>query len=180
VVKSIKKVKKGKKQEQNERRASTFFRIVEEKLRPILDAYGLGRTSVEDPGGYTYYTIVFQNEQAGLRVYFEWRDKYLAVQLCRLVDGKVDSYAELLDSEWSCFSVEHLLAVYVPEYDLSSLWLPEEWKTEEVTMDEIAQSLQKYADAIRLHGGDILRGDFSVFPQLDKVAKQMAIARGAL
>lgn len=176
----MKNVKKSKTQEKSERRAATFFRIVEEKLRSLLDEYGLRQTSLEDRGGYSYYTIVFQNDHAAVRVYFEWRDKYLTVQLCCLVDGKVQRDPESLDSQWTCFPVDFLLSVRAPEYDQSALQLPAEWKSEEATMDEIGQSLEKYVDAIRLHGGDILRGDFSVFPQLDRIAKQRAIARGAL
>jgi hypothetical protein len=87
---------------------------------------------------------------------------------------------ESLDSEWTRFPVDFLLSVRAPAYDQSGLQLPAEWKSEEATMDEIGQSLEKYVDAIGLHGGDILRGDFSVFPQLDRIAKQRAIARGAL
>jgi hypothetical protein len=177
--KSMKKVKKGKRQEQSEKRAATFFRIVEENLAPVLDEYGLRRTSVEDGGGYTYHIIVFQNDHAGLKVTFEWRDKYLAVQLCRLVDGKVLRDDELL-SEWTCFHVEDLLTVKAPDYDQNSLLLPEEGKTDEAIMDEIGQSLEKYVEAIRRSGGDVLRGDFSVFPQLDKIAKQRARERGAM
>ena len=176
----MKNVKKSKTQEKSEKRAATFFRIVEEKLHPVLDEYGLRQTSVEDPGGYTYYTIIFQNELAAVRVYFEWRERYLAVQLCRLVSGKVQRDPESLDSEWTRFPVDFLLSVRAPAYDQSGLQLPAEWKSEEATMDEIGQSLEKYVDAIRLHGGDILWGDFSVFPQLDRIAKQRAIERGAL
>jgi hypothetical protein len=176
----MKKAKKGKTQERNEKRAATFFLIVEEKLRPLLDEYRLRRGSVEDGGGYSYYTIIFQNEDAAVRVYFEWRERYLSVQICRLVDGKVQRDPESLDSEWTCFHVGDLLTIKVPEYDQSALQLPEEWKSEEATMAEIGQRMEKYADALRTGGGDILQGDFSVFPQLDKIAKQRAKERRAL
>jgi hypothetical protein len=176
----VKKPKKGKTKEKNERRAATFFRIVAEKLRPLLDEHGLRRASVEDGGGYNYYTIIFQNEQAAVRVYFEWRERYLSVEVCRLVNGKVQRNPESLDGEWTCFHVGDLLNVRAPEYDQSALLLPEEWVSEEVTMDEIGQSLDGYADALHRYGGDIFRGDFTVFPQLDKIAKQRAKERGAL
>jgi hypothetical protein len=176
----VTKPKKGKTHEKSERRAATFFRIVEEKLGPLLDEYELSRESVEDGGGYSCYSIVFQNEHAAVRVYFEWREQYLSVQLCRLINGKVQRNPESLDSEWTCFHIDDLLTVRVPEYDQSALLLPWEWKSEEATMHEVGQSLEKYADALRHHGGDVLRGDFSVFPQLEKIAKHRAIARGAL
>jgi hypothetical protein len=180
VKERVKKPKKSKTQEKSEKRAATFFRVVEERLRPLLDEYELSRTRVEDGGGYTYYSMVFQNEHAAVRVYFEWPEQYLSVQLCRLVNGKVQRNPESLDSEWTCFHIDDLLTVRVPEYDQSALLLPQEWKSEEATMDEVGQSLDKYADALRQHGGDVLRGDFSVFPQLEKIAKHRAIARGAL
>ena len=103
-----------------------------------------------------------------------------AVQICRLVDGKVQRDPESLDSEWTCFHFGDLLAVKMPEYDQSALQLPEEWKSEEATMDEIGKSLERYADVLSSQGEEILRGDFSVFPQLDKIAKQRAKERGAL
>jgi hypothetical protein len=134
---------------------------------------------VEDGGGYTYYTAIFQNETTAVRVYFEWQERYLSVQVCRLINGKVQRAAESLASEWARFHVGDLLTVRVPEYDQSALQLPEEWKSEQATMDEIGQSLEEYAGALRVHGGDILRGDFTVFPQLDKIAKRRARERGA-
>jgi hypothetical protein len=97
----------------------------------------------------------------------------------RLVNGKVQRNPESLDGEWTCFHIDDLLAVRVPEYDLSALLLPQEWKSEEVTMNAVGDSLEKYADALRQHGVDVLRGDFSVFPQLERIAKPRAIARGA-
>ena len=39
----MKKVKKGKRQEKSERRAATFFRLVEEKLRSLLESMDSGR-----------------------------------------------------------------------------------------------------------------------------------------
>jgi hypothetical protein len=176
----LKEPKKSKTQEKSEKRAATFFRIVEEKLRPLLDEYGLRRASVEDGGGYSYCTIIFHNERTAVRVYFEWRERYLSVEVCRLVNGKVQRNPESLDSEWTCFHVGDLLRVRAPEYDQSALLLPEEWESEEATMDEIGQSLDRYADVLRSYGGDIFRGDFTVFPQLDKIAKQRAKERGTL
>ncbi len=176
----MKKPKKAKAQEQNERRAATFFRIVEEKLRPLLDQYGLRRASAEDGGGYSYYTIVFQNEHTAVRAYFEWRDKYLTVQICRLIDGKVRRDPESLDVAWTCFHLEDLLTVRSPEYDQSALWLPEDWKGEDVTMSEIGKRLEMYAEALSMHASEILQGDFAVFPELDRIAKQRAKERGAL
>jgi hypothetical protein len=174
------KAKKGQKHNQSDSRATTFFRIVEEKLRPLLDEYRLRRTRVENGGGYSYYTIIFQNEHAAVRVYFEWRERYLSVQVCRLVDGKVQNDPESLDVEWTCFHVEDLLTVVAPEYDQSELWLPNDWQGENVLMSEIGQRLEKYAVALRMYAGNVLQGDFMLFPQLDRIAKQRAKDRGAL
>ena len=115
-----------------------------------------------------------------MRVYFEWRERYLSVQVCRLVDGKVQNDPESLDVEWTCFHVEDLLTVVAPQYDQSELWLPNRWQGENVLMSEIGQRLEKYTDALRMHAGNVLRGDFVLFPQLDRIAKQRAKDRGAL
>ena len=172
-------MKKGKRKEQDERLAAMFFGICEVKLRPLLDEYGLIMVHTDDGGGYNYYTVIFQNEIAALRVYFEWREKYLSVQVCRLVDGEVQRDPESLNVEWTCFHVGDLLTVRASDYDQQVLLLPEGWRGEEATMEEIGRSLEKYAEALHAHGGDVLRGDFSIFPQLDRIAKQRARERQA-
>jgi len=167
---------------EDEKRVATFLQICEEKLRPILDEYGLVKTRVDDPGGYMYYTVIFQNETTALLVYFEWRDVYLTVQICRLVDGQVQQKWYAADPEWTCFPVEVLLTVRAPDYDQSPLLISqtyEDFSGDDAIMDDVRNQLEIYAAALREYGGDIFRGDFSVFPQLEMILKQRIEARKA-
>ena len=169
------KKKKSKKQEKDKKRAATFFRICEDELRSLLDEYGLARARVDDPGGYMYYTIIFQNETTALRVYFEWRDIYLSVQICRLVNGQLQEGTEPFNRAWTSFAVEDLLTVRAPDYDQEPLLVSRGWEDftgEDAIMDDVRQKLGIYAAALGAYGGDILGGDFSIFPRLDKLAKQ--------
>ena len=181
-MKSRKKATKSKRKEQDEKRVATFLRICEEALHPLLDDYGLARTRVDDPGGYMYYTVIYQNETTALRVYFEWRDIYLSVQICRLVDGQVQKQSHAFNQEWTAFEVEDLLTVRAPDFDQSPLLATRSWedsKGEDAILDDVRQKLEIYAAALREYGGDILRGDFSIFPQLDKLVKQKVKKRMA-
>ena len=179
-MKPRKKATKSKRKQQDEKRVATFIGICEEKLRAVLDEYGLARTRVDDPGGY--YTIIFQNETTALRVYFEWREVYLSVQICRLVNGQFQEESHAFNHEWTSFPVEDLLTVRAPDYDQGPLLISrsyEDFTGEDAIMEEVGRQLEIYAAALREYGGDILRGDFSIFPQLDKLAKQRAKKRMA-
>ena len=181
-MKSRKKATKSKRKQQDEKRAATFLLICEETLRPLLDEYGLARTRVDDPGGYMYYTIIFQNETTALRVYFEWRDIYLSVQICRLVNGQLQEGSQPFNREWTSFAVEDLLTVRAPDYDQKLLLVSRSWEDftgEDAILEDVRQKLEIYAAVLREYGGDILRGDFSIFPQLDKVVKQRVKKRMA-
>ena len=181
-MKSRKKATKSKRKQQDEKRVATFLRICEEALRTLMEEYGLARTRVDDPGGYMYYTVIYQNETTALRVYFEWRDIYLSVQICRLVDGQVQKESHAFNKEWTSFEVEDLLTVRAPGFDQSPLLATRSWedfKGEDAILDDVRQKLEIYAVALREYGGDILRGDFSIFPQLDKLVKQKVKKRMA-
>lgn len=175
-MKQPKKVKKkSKRQENDEKRFATFLGICEEELRSLLDEYGLTKARVVDPGGYMYYTIIFQNETSALRVYFEWRDVYLSLQICRLVNGEVQEGLQPFNLEWTSFAVEDLLTVRAPDYDQAPLLVSrssEDFKGETAILEEVRRELKIYAAALSAYGRDILEGDFTIFPQLDKLAKQ--------
>jgi hypothetical protein len=171
------KIRKSKRKEQDEKRAAVFIGICEEELRLLLDEYGLARVSVEDPGGYTYYTIIFQNKTTALRVYFEWRDIYLSVQICRLVNGQFQK-EPLFHRSWTSIDVHEMLTVNAPDYDQKPLLAVRSWEdfsSEDAIMDDVRRKLGIYAAALSAYGGDILRGDFSIFSQLERLAKQKTI-----
>jgi tetratricopeptide (TPR) repeat protein len=175
--------KKSKRKLQDEKPVARFIRICEEEFRSILDQYGLARTRVDDPGsGYMYHTIIFQNETTALRVYFEWRDVYLSVQICGLVDGQIQEPLLSFNEPWTTFHVGDLLSVTAPDYDQSPLMVSrsyEDFTGEDAVMEQIRLELRIYAAALAEYGGDILGGDFTIFPELDRFAKQRVKNRQA-
>ena len=166
-----------KKRRKFHRMSQAFFGLFEDSLRPLLDEYGLRLTDKDAGwGGYDFYTITFQNETTAVRVYFEWRDYYLEVMVCRLVDGKLGMFHETLppDVPETCFHTQDVLSIRAPGYDLKALNMPEERGDAEATIREVGKRLALYADALRAHAGDILRGDFGLFPRLNLIAKRRA------
>ena len=174
MVEKVKKESKGKKF------ADAFFGICAEKLQFLMDEYGFRETDRTDTYN-SFYEVIYQNETTAVKVYFERRDMYVSVQVCRLVGGKLQKDPETLtpSTEWTCFQVDVLLMVRAPAYDQRPFLLAEEARSHEEVAEGIAVVLANYADALRAHGQDVLRGDFSVFPQLDRIAKEGARERQA-
>jgi tetratricopeptide (TPR) repeat protein len=177
-------MKKSKTKLQDEKPVAKFIRICEEEFRPILDKYGLARTRVDDPGGgYMYHKIIFQNETTALVVTFEWRDVYLIVQLCRIDDGQIQGeWLQQFNEPWTTFHVRDLLSVRAPDFDQSPLMVSrsyEDFTGKDAVMEQIRRELGIYADALAEYGGDILGGDFTIFPELDRFAKQRVKQRQA-
>lgn len=143
-----------------------FFNLCLQKFQFLFDEYGFKKKRKETAGGD--YSILFLNKTTAILVGFEWRDQYIYVRLCRLSDGEFRKNPILItqDSELSCFDVEDLLTIRAPELSIDPALFGKALSDEEVE-----RVLTIYADALHSQASDILKGDFSVWPELDGIVK---------
>lgn len=141
-----------------------FFGLCMKKFQFLIDEHGFRKKNkVAEAGDYR---ILFQNKTTAVRVGLEWRDQYLYVDVCRLVDGKFKENPVFitLESELTCFKLDDLLSIRARE-----LTVPYSFKA--LSGKDIEHTLTTYAEGLRLHAGDILQGDFSIFAELGRIVK---------
>ena len=125
-------------------------------------------TTIEDDCSYE---ILFKSTLVGVSLTFEFRDFYLFVKLCRLQNGEFPPKPGEIrpDTLLKCFDLDDVVLIrskesLIPPYQLDT-------KFDEALLESI---VKRQADNLKLFTKDILKGDFSLFSELDKIVKDRA------
>lgn len=123
-----------------------------------LSAYGfeLAGTTRDRFGSEETY----KNQTTGVKVSFDVRENDISVYLIRLINGEIPDYLEA-PSRW--FYLDNLVKLRSPATNV-----PRKKGSDWLTPDDIDRILSAYADLLRKYGEDVLRGDFSVFSELER------------
>jgi hypothetical protein len=112
----------------------------------------------------------YQNDTTGLVCIAEYREQVFGCKVCQLHNGEfVEEIGEITPTTrlWS-YDLEDLFALRTAPLDTIK---------EGVLNDEqagFADMLSRYAKLIPKFADDVLRGDFTVFSELDRVVKERA------
>lgn len=109
-----------------------------------------------------YVSITYQNSTTALRIGYEPRDRGTFVLLIRLVDGEIPPYPIHIRpmDRLNMFYLDDLVAFKMEDSETSGVCV-------KMPKESIAQAVS----ALRMYATDILRGDFGVFMELDKIVK---------
>lgn len=115
--------------------------------------------------------ITYKNATTAIRISFEPREGGIFVLLSRLVGGNVPTYPIFIGPETviNSFYLDDIISLRDPSKGMQQT-LPKE-----ITKTYLEKCLATYADALRQYGADILRGDFGLFRELEKVVKRRQI-----
>ncbi len=151
-----------------------FFDLVEAKYRYLIDDYAFRLRRKRAFSGWA--EVLYRNRTTAVKIWWEYRDSYFEVSLSRLVDGKLldDPWFILPDSVLNTFYLSNLVAIRCPDRKT----LPKLIGTP-FTDGDIEELMSAQSSALREWADDVLRGDFSVFPQLDAVVKARLPERDA-
>ena len=112
-------------------------------------------------------SLTYQNDTTAVEVSLEPLDGGVFVLLSRLINGKIPEYPIFVTREMTLHSyyLDDLVNLKMPDTPVR--------ETSEDPLDEreVKKLLAQGAAQLRELGGDILRGDFSVFDKLDKIVK---------
>jgi hypothetical protein len=148
---------------------SVFVKLCREQFQFLVDAFDFRRMAASRAG---IGTVIYTNSTTGVKLSYDRRDGYIGVDLIRLVNGKVPAYGERRDTR-PLWTAVRLRAPGI-ETKVFSIGV--------LTEARIAAELAAIAAAVRNYAADILRGDFSVFPELERVRAddwQGGAARGS-
>ena len=144
-----------------------FFEIVEKEFQFLVDEFGFKKRAKRTDAGV--YSLRYQTETTEIGIGFEWRDQYIYVSLVRL-DRKAPQEKGRLprpEDELTVFGLEDLLKLRTGKYAIG-----ENRFGRALTRKDVKEILSTYARGLREHAEDVLLGDFSVFPKLEKIVRK--------
>ena len=117
------------------------------------------------------YELLLTNNTVGVILTFEYREFYLFVKLCRLRDGAFPPKPGEIRPETTLdsFDLDDIVSIMspgtsIPPYELNT----------KLDLEFLEDVVKKQSDNLRRYGIDIVNGDFSIFPELDKIVKERA------
>ena len=119
--------------------------------------------TVEDPH---FDKFVFSNQTTGIVVYYESRDQFIEIMLYKLIDGEIvgnTPQALKTKEEINGFNLNFIVHLTAPE-DIP----PHLYEYRYSGEDRYIQYAELSAQNLQKHTDDILSGDFSRFPELEK------------
>jgi hypothetical protein len=141
-----------------------FFEIGEKEFRFLVDEFGFkkraNKTDVE------VYRLPYENGTTKVEIGLEWRDQYVYVLLGRR-DVKKPRRLPRPEDKLIAFNLEDLLKLRTGKYAID-----EDRFGKALTRKDIKELLSTYARGLREHAADILQGDFTVFPELEKIVRK--------
>ena len=169
-----------------------FFKLCDRYFQFLLEKFGCRVVSRKDNSWRWGYEVTYQNSTTAVKIRYEPADHYVFILLCQLVNGKIPDYPVSIHRKTKLhqFYLDDLLVLRSPGTrirskpfgdtipdDLSAKQIIEACVANPFTKHDLEHMVKTYAAALRKHGADILRGDFTVFAQLEKIVKKRAEER---
>ena len=144
-----------------------FFKVGEKEFQFLVDKFGFKRRARKKDAGV--YSLRYETKMTEIGIGFEWRDQYIYVSLVRR-DRKAPQEKHRLprlEDELVVFDLEDLLKLRSGKYAVG-----EDRFGRRLTRKDVKEILSTYARGLRKHAADVLQGDFSVFPKLEKIVRK--------
>lgn len=147
----------------------SFFNICLKRFHFLIERFSCRGAAKGASAGV--YTVTYQNSTTAVEIGLEWREQYVYVELCRLVDGRITDNPIVIgpESQLTVFNLEDVLEIRNAGHKLS----PKHF-ARRLTADALDKILSHYARGLEECASDILRGDFSLFDKLDRTVKHRA------
>jgi len=144
-----------------------FFEVCEAEFRFLVDEFGFRKKARKTSAGV--FRVPYEGAPAKVEVGFEWRDQYIYVLLGKpgLPRWKAEGRLPRPSDELMGFNLEDLLTVRAPGSGID-----EKTFGRALTREDIEHVCGTYARALREQAADVLRGDFSVLPAVERIINE--------
>jgi hypothetical protein len=144
----------------------TFSRVCLEKFHFPVTEFACKSVVKKERSGVC--RVIYRNGTTAVEIGLEWKEQYIYVEICRLVDGKMKENPIVigLESDLTVFNMDDLLSIRAPKVERRS-----KPTGGPLTPDDIEKILTDRALALHRYAQDILRGDFRIFCELDTIVK---------
>ena len=141
-----------------------FLRACQERFKYLEFDFNCSVIAQEEDGYGSL--ITYKNATTGVRIGFEWGDRRIFVQLVRLRNGEIPPYPFVITPDMTLDLFNLMDMVAVRDKSASGACF------NEVLADaDIDLVLGDCADKVRRYASDVLRGDFDIFPLLERRVK---------
>lgn len=138
-----------------------FLEIGEKDFQFLVDEFGFKKRANKTDVGI--YRLRYENKTTKVEIGFDWREQYVYVLL-----GRRDKEPpQRPEDELVAFDLEDLLKLRTGKHAIDQNRFGKA-----LTRKDINEFLTTYARALRQHAADLLQGDFSVFPELEKIVRK--------
>lgn len=151
--------------------AKDFDIIAQEQFKFLLSKYDfrLSKCEKEDWG----YELIYLNDTTGVKITYEYREAYVFIMLYQLIEGELQDNPRSIEGDTillgygldDLISVRNPQALIKPAYEYGEL---SEYYDKE---KGLSLYVTAFANNLKTSAKDILSGDFTVFPDLDKIVK---------
>jgi hypothetical protein len=120
-------------------------------------------STIDDPD---FYKVILKNSTTGIAIIYEYRDANVFIYLYKLINGQIiEDKLPIVERE----PLNSIELSYIVQYrDSEKLTVP--------LYDDSSTSFEdlitKLASNLRMFADDVLRGDFSIYLKVDKLAKK--------
>lgn len=145
--------------------------IIVDEFSFLVDEFGFSRVKAKND---RYVAIAkFANKNCLIEIYYEFREAYFNVVICRLVDGKVvptpSSFSIQKGAILNNHSLNDVLELLSPNNVMQPIY---EYGDDSPYHDEkngLRNYIAKFASNLKKYGTPFFNGDFSLFPALDEI-----------
>jgi hypothetical protein len=148
---------------------SVTFEEVFDFLKKDFNFYTI--SSKDEDWGYSYEG---KNKTTGIKITYEFTEAYINIMLYKLVDNEiVENTVSAIkgNKQINGFSLDLFVQVRNPDSIIKPAYeygVNSEYYLPDVGLKNYAML---YANNLKQHATDVLNGDFSMFPQIEKIVK---------
>jgi len=152
--------------------AKDFDIIAQEQFKFLESEYSfsLSKCKKEDWG----YELIYLNDTTGVKITYEYREAYVFIMLYQLIDGELRENPRNIEDNTilhgygldDLISLRNSQALIKPAYEYGE---QSEYYDQE---NGLSLYVAAFAGNLKAYAKDILNGDFTIFPDLDKIVKE--------
>jgi len=138
-----------------------FFQRGEKEFHFLIDEFGCKKRAKQTDGGV--YRLRYENKTTNVAIRLDWREQYIHVLFAR----RDHPPPQRPEDEMIAFDLEDLLKLRTGRHAIDRGRFGKV-----LTHSEINEMVDTYARALRDHATDVLQGDFTSFPELEKIVRK--------
>lgn len=138
-----------------------FLEIGEKEFQFLVAEFDCKQKANKTDAGV--YRLRYENKTTKVEIGFDWREQYIYVLLGRRDKPKPKGP----EDEIVAFDLEDLLQLQTGKYAIDQGRFGKA-----LTLKAVKEILRTYARALREHAADVLQGDFSIFPEIEKIVRK--------